>query len=72
MNVSTYYGFICPKCRTTIGIGIGEPNCPHCGTNMVANKKSAPFAANVHCKKCNASFGIINSISCPLCGTDFE
>ena len=72
MNVSTYYGFICPNCSSTVSIGIGEPNCPICGIKMVANKKAKPVAANVFCKKCNAGFGMVNSDKCPLCGTEFH
>ena len=72
MNLTNYYGFICPKCHSTVNIGIGEPNCPTCGTKMIPNKKANPVSANVYCKKCNISFGMINSDKCPECGTNFE
>jgi rubrerythrin len=72
MSTTTYYGFICPKCKSTVDIGIGEPNCPICGIKMVSNKQGKPIAMNVYCKKCNSNFGMINSDKCPICGTRFE
>ncbi len=73
MNTSTFFGFICPKCTTSITFGIGgEPVCPNCGTRMIPNKNATPVAMNVHCKKCNSSFQMIDSDTCPECGTKFE
>ncbi len=72
MSMTTYFGFICPQCKSTVDIGVGQPNCPSCGTRMVANKQGTPVATNVHCKKCNTSYGMINSDKCPDCATKFE
>lgn len=72
MNVTTYFGFICPVCKSTVDIGVGEPNCPNCETRMIPNKLGTLVGANVHCKNCNSFFGMINSDKCPDCGTPFE
>lgn len=72
MEVTSYFGFACPKCKSSVDIGTGEPNCPWCGTKMEANPDSAPVRTNAHCKKCNATYGLINSDICPLCETKFE
>lgn len=72
MNVTAFYGFICPNCKSTVDIGIGEPICPDCKTKMIPNEQGTSVAANVHCKNCDISFGLINSDKCPECGTPFE
>jgi rubrerythrin len=72
MELTTYYGFICPKCKSTVNIGISEPNCPDCGTMKVPNKQGTPILTNVTCKKCNAFFGMTDSDKCPDCGTKFN
>ena len=76
MKATTFFGYICPKCHTTIDIGAivggGEPLCPQCKTPMVPNPNGRNVATNVHCKNCNSTFGIINSDKCPNCGTPFE
>jgi hypothetical protein len=72
MELTTYYGFICPKCNITVDIGIGEPDCPDCGTKMLPNKQGHSVAVNVTCKKCNIKFGMVNSDVCPECGTKFN
>jgi rubrerythrin len=77
MQLSTVYGFKCPKCNTSIDIGIGlelnkeNPKCPNCGTGMIPNVNASPVAANVTCKNCNVSFGMIDSDKCPFCGKPF-
>ncbi len=71
MSLTTYYGFICPRCSSSVDIGVGEPNCPNCGTRMIPNKQGNAVATNVSCKKCNNFFGMINSDKCPDCGTPF-
>ena len=72
MNVTGYFGHRCPKCSSTVEVGTGEPNCPSCGTKMVANSKSLGAAANVYCAKCNAAFGLVTSSICPMCGGPFS
>ena len=76
MKATSFFGYICPNCKTTIDIGaaVGDDKilCPSCKTPMIPNPKGRPAAANVHCKNCNWSFGIINSDKCPNCGTPFE
>jgi hypothetical protein len=75
MQVTSYFGYICPNCKTTIDIGamVGANKilCPTCKTEMVPNPQGRPVSTNVHCKKCNSSFGMINSDKCPTCGTPF-
>ncbi len=72
MALTNYFGFICPICSSTVNVGGGEPNCPSCGTRMVANKKGNSVAMNVSCKKCNNFFGMIDSDKCPTCGVPFS
>lgn len=72
MTITTYFGFICPNCKSTVDIGVGEPNCPNCKTRMIPNVSGKPVATNVYCKKCNSAFGMINSDTCPSCGEKFE
>ncbi len=75
MQAISFFGYICPKCKTTIDIsaivGNDKIHCPTCKTEMVPNKQGRSVSANVHCKKCNSIFGIINSDKCPNCGTLF-
>jgi len=74
MNVSTSYGMICPNCKFTVDVfatvGGDASKCPRCKGDMVPNQ-AAKISANANCKKCNSSFGIINSDKCPNCGTEF-
>lgn len=72
MSITTYFSFICPNCQSTVDIGVGQPDCPSCGTKMIPNQKGTPIGANVHCKKCNSFYGMINSDKCPHCGTEFQ
>ncbi len=75
MEVTSYFGYICPNCKSTIDIGaiVGSSKilCPTCKTEMVPNKNGRSVGTNVHCKNCNSSFGLINSDKCPNCGTPF-
>jgi len=71
---TNYVGFKCPRCNSKVGvgIGIGEPTCPSCGTLMVAD--DAPISnvyANVTCKKCGTSYGMVIGNTCQ-CGEPFE
>ena len=70
--MQTYFGFICPKCHSTVDLGVETPNCPSCGTQMVPNPNGKPVGVNVSCKNCNSAFGMIDSDKCPGCGTPFE
>lgn len=76
MKSITYYGYKCPKCNSTVDIGVIVGNdviaCPRCKAIMEPNKEGKACTANAHCKKCNATFGIINSDRCPRCGGNFE
>ena len=66
--METYFGYICPRCGSTVQIGIGRPACPSCGAQMAPNKKASPSAANVYCKSCSSAFGVVTSDRCPKCG----
>jgi hypothetical protein len=70
MSLTNYFGFECPRCNSTvdIGVGSGDPTCPTCGTPMVPNTESRGAAANVYCKTCKAAYGLVNSNRCPQCG----
>lgn len=79
MKGTSYFGFICPKCKSTVDIGAsissapeGDPKCPTCGTTMEPNPQGQTVSANVHCSNCNSSFGLINSDKCPNCKTPFR
>jgi rRNA maturation endonuclease Nob1 len=72
MFLTTFFGYKCPKCETTIDIGVGEPKCPNCGTEMVPNGKAKSSAANVTCTACNTFYGLTNSDTCPKCGQPFS
>ena len=73
---SVSFGLKCPKCNSTVDIGVVvgsvEQFCPSCNTKMVPNLEGKTSSANVHCSKCNASFGLINSDKCPTCGIPFS
>jgi rRNA maturation endonuclease Nob1 len=73
MTASSYFGFRCPKCGSTVDIGAGSssPTCPSCGTGMVSNPQFGGAAANVFCPHCKAAFGLTNSTKCPQCGGPF-
>jgi DnaJ-class molecular chaperone len=76
MNAGSFIGYKCPKCNTTIDIGVvagsDELKCPSCKTIMEPNPRGKAIAANVYCPNCNASFGLINSDKCPRCGGSFS
>lgn len=75
MKAGSYFGYKCPRCHSTVDIGamVGtdKPHCPSCGTIMEPDPKGKISAANVHCSKCNSSFGLVNSDKCPHCGQPF-
>lgn len=68
------FGLMCPYCKITIDVyavvGSDPQHCPKCGRDMVPNPLSK-ISARVTCKKCNCSFGLINSDKCPNCGEPF-
>ena len=68
------FGLFCADCNITIDIVAkvgGDPGlCPKCGKKMIPNP-SAEISAHVTCNKCNSSFGLINSNTCPNCGEPF-
>ncbi len=68
------FGLRCPDCNITIDVVAtvgGDPElCPQCGKTMVPNP-DAKISAHVTCSKCNSSFGLINSDTCPKCGEPF-
>jgi predicted RNA-binding Zn-ribbon protein involved in translation (DUF1610 family) len=74
MGMSSYVGFRCPKCGSTVEIGVtsGHPTCPSCGARMVPNEKARGAAANVYCPTCKASYGLVTSDRCPQCGGPFS
>jgi len=74
MNLSSYFGFKCPRCGSTVDIGVttGDPSCPNCGAAMIRNEQFTGAAANVHCPTCNATYGLVNSDRCPQCGGPFR
>ena len=75
MRSSSFFGYKCPKCGSTCDIiamvGGEVPLCSVCKTEMVPDPDGKKSAANVTCKKCNSSYGLINSDRCPECGTPF-
>jgi hypothetical protein len=66
--MQTFFGFICPRCGSTIDIGVGRPECPNCGVAMVPNAAGNASATNVYCPKCKLAVGLANSERCPKCG----
>jgi len=76
MKPTTYFGFKCPACGSTIDIGVsfsGEsPRCPSCNTAMVPNPQARSATVNAYCPKCNSVLGLINSDRCPTCGGPFS
>jgi hypothetical protein len=77
MKASSYFGYKCPKCNSTIDIAaVLSPSailfCENCGTEMVPNPNGRTCAANVYCPKCHISFGLVNSDTCPECGGPFS
>jgi rRNA maturation endonuclease Nob1 len=74
MALSSYVGFKCPRCHSTVDIGVtsGHPACTSCGTAMVQNENAPGAAANIYCRTCNAAFGLVNSDRCPECGGPFS
>lgn len=80
MSAQTFFGYKCPRCNSTIDVGASvtvggrpqdKPTCPSCGVDMVPNPEGRTVAMNVHCRKCNSMFGMINSDVCPSCGEPF-
>ena len=75
MQTKSFFGYKCPNCNSTIDIaavaGSNKLLCPNCKTEMVPNPDGKTVSANVYCKKCNSSFGLINSDKCPNCGSSF-
>jgi len=75
MKASVFYGYICPNCKSTIDVaamaGTDQLKCPNCKTTMQPNPNGKVISANVHCSKCNSSYGLVNSPTCPQCGTPF-
>jgi DNA-directed RNA polymerase subunit RPC12/RpoP len=77
--VTTYFGYICPNCKSTVDIGAiatgtdtdTEILCSQCHTPMVPNPNGRIVSTNVKCLDCNISFGMINSDKCPQCGKTF-
>ncbi len=70
--MESYFGYHCPRCGSSVQVGVGTPSCPSCGKAMVPNPKARPSAANVYCKKCNAAFGLVTTDRCPTCGGPFS
>jgi len=70
VTLSSYFGFKCPCCGSTvdIGVGVGDPRCPSCGERMTPNAGFPGAAANVYCPKCKLAVGLANSATCPQCG----
>lgn len=73
MNARSYFGFICPACKSSVDIGgvvggTGDPTCPKCNTNMIPNRSFGGAAASVWCPRCRLGAGLINSSTCPQCG----
>ena len=76
ISSQVYFGYKCPNCNSTVDIGVsvgsGEQLCPNCKAKMIPNPEGKTTSANVHCSKCNSSFGLINSDKCPNCGQPFS
>jgi hypothetical protein len=76
MNVITFFGYKCPRCNSKVSVGVtteeSEIRCPSCNSIMVPDEEGQASAANVYCPKCNASFGLVTSDRCPICGGPFS
>ena len=72
MKAGAFFGYRCPNCGSTVDIGAlaGTDTllCPNCGTEMEPDPQGKTSAANVYCPNCRASFGLVNSHKCPMCG----
>lgn len=75
MQAGSFFGYKCPKCQTSIDIaaivGSDKLHCPNCGIEMMPDPQGKTSSANVYCRKCNTSFGLVNSDRCPKCGGPF-
>lgn len=77
MEANVYFGYKCPKCGSTVGVGttVGVSEnlpCPTCATPMVPDPKGQASAANVYCPRCKIAVGLANSDRCPDCGGEWE
>lgn len=77
MKASSYFGYKCPKCDSTIDVAAivsssGALICERCGIEMIPNLNGKTSAANVYCPKCKITFGFVNSDTCPECGGPFS
>ena len=72
MSPSTFFGYKCPRCGTTVQVGVaqssGEPSCPNCHATMVPNPDAPGSGANVYCPKCEIAVGLATTDHCPQCG----
>ena len=76
-ETNVFFGHHCPQCGTTIGTAVstGPLSCPGCGGPMQAapGGPRTRTLANVECKKCHSTYGMISSVGdellrCPNCG----
>lgn len=73
MTATSYFGFMCPQCKSSVDIGAGgPPTCPECGNAMIPNPNASPVTANAYCANCKSLSGIVNSDRCPDCGGPFS
>jgi rRNA maturation protein Nop10 len=76
MKAASFFGYMCPKCGSSVDIaaiaGTDRLLCDNCKTEMVPNPKGKSSSANVSCKKCNTFYGLVNSDKCPACGEPFS
>ena len=77
MKATTIYGYKCPKCGSTIDIGVmidsdNVPKCSKCNIPLIPDPNGKISAVNVYCPKCRITYGIVNSDRCPKCGGSFS
>ena len=77
MKASSYFGYKCLKCNSTVDVAAivsssGALICEKCGIEMIPNPIGKTCAANVYCPKCNITFGFVNTDKCPECGGIFS
>ena len=72
MKGSTFFGYRCPNCGSTVQVGVAPGTdtlaCPSCGSEMKPDPKGQASAANVFCPRCKLAVGFVTSDTCPQCG----
>jgi rubrerythrin len=60
----------CPHCNYTVGMQVGDGNCPSCARPLVPIGNAQPVRTGVSCGKCGTTIGLmVGSNACPSCGS---